>query len=340
MHNLEVVEDMVTFASRREPAWHGLGQVINADSLTWEEIGEAAHLLNWNVRAVPLSEIQPEWNFGKKNPQVIVRNNPANPEKIDWLGNATDKYNVFQNEDALRFADSLVNDVDAQNVGTRSWETAGSIDEGRKIFGSLALEREIAIDPNGVSDKVKTYLIVTTSHDGSMRLTVFVTPVRVVCQNTLNFAFSGADQFYKIKHTQNMDNRVEEAQNALGIANNYMNVFQTTAQELFEIPVDSKKFYEIVEVIHGKKPEANTKGRITKWQNNVDQAFDLWRGETQQGIANTAWGALNALTEQDQWFRGIRKETDNFFIAGSGLDDAANKSRQNILNKVLQVTNV
>lgn len=340
MHNLEQIEDMVSFASRRQPAWHGLGQVIDAEKLSWEEIGDAARLLNWNVRAVPLANLQPEWNFGNKSPQAIVRDSPFVPDKVDYLGMATAKYSILQNEDALRFADSLVNDsdIDSMGIGARSWETAGSIDEGRKIFGSLALEREIVIDQNGVSDVVKMYLLVTTSHDGSVRLTVLITPVRVVCQNTLNFAISGAKQFYKLKHTKNMDSRIE-AQNVLGIANQYTDVFEKQAQKLFNIAVDNKKFYELVEVIHGKKPELNTKGSITKWQNNVDEAFDLWRGDTQNGISGTAWGALNAFTEQDQWFRGVRAaNTDNFFIAGAGMDDAANKSRQSILDKVLMVT--
>lgn len=339
MHNLEIgINGVVNFASRREPAWHGLGQVVNAETMDWREILTAANLDNWNVRTLDLSELLGEkYNFGRQNPLLVVRDNPFGTDEIDILGQVTERYNVFSNEETFEFADNLVNGTDVELISELkpSWETAGSIDEGRRIFGSLALEREIVIDENGAADTVKVYLLVTNSHDGSTKLTILVTPVRVVCQNTLNFALKGAHQSFKVKHTNSMKGRIEEARNALGLTDKYIKAFEKVAVNLHSQKVTDQKFFEIVKGVFGDEPEENIKGSQTKWQKNIDNAMGLWRGETQANIAGTGWAAVNALTELKQWGRGIRKgDTDSFFEAGAGFDLAANKERNNILSLV------
>lgn len=332
--NIETVGDMATFASRREPAWHGLGTVINAESLTYLEILEEAHMLGWNVRLLSKREAAPTLTFDRED-FFVVRNNPFTEGQVDVLGEVTKRYNVFSNENTFAFGDALVNAGDTRGE-SMSWETAGAINGGRTIFGSLAIEREIHIDEQGVDDIVKMYLLVTSSHDGSSKLTVLVTPVRVVCQNTLNLAMAGAVQQYKIKHTQSMDGKVKEARDTLNLTEKYIEVFEDNSTKLFQTEVTTQQFFEIVKNVHGEEPEDNTKGRQTRWQAKVDKAMELWAGDTQNGITKTAWGALNALTEQQQWFRGIRKDNlENFFSAGAGFDEVTNNER----NKIYSVVN-
>jgi phage/plasmid-like protein (TIGR03299 family) len=331
--NIETVEEMAAFASRRVPAWHGLGTVANVDSLTCMEILELAHMSNWNVRLQSVPKSTPDLTFDKES-FYVVRDNPFIEGQKDVLGTVSERYNVFSNENTFGFGDALVNAGTARKE-KMSWETAGSIDGGRKIFGSLALEREISIDMNGANDTVKMFLLVVTSHDGSSKLTVLVTPVRVVCQNTLNFALKGADQQFKIKHTASMEDKVQEARDTLNLTEKYIEVFEKTATDLFQTKVTNQQFFEIVKGIHGDTPEDNVKGRTTRWQKKIDEAMELWKDSTQANIAGTAWGAVNALTEQEQWKRGIRKgNTENYLSAGSGLDDVANGARNSILKKV------
>jgi len=99
------------------------------------------------------------------------------------LGVVGERYHVLQNEDLFSFGDNILD-------GGGRWETAGSLKGGRVVFGSLALERETVLDPNGVADVVKTYLLINTSHDGSIAIQASITPVRVVCANTLNVALN------------------------------------------------------------------------------------------------------------------------------------------------------
>lgn len=335
--NIEVVGDMAAFASRRVPAWHQLGTVVNQQSLDYTEILELAHLNKWNVRLVDVASATPSLTFDK-NRYYVVRDNPFVKDQSDVLGEVSERYNVFSNEDTFSFCDALVNASDVRGE-KMSWETAGSIDGGRKVFGSLALEREITIDAHGANDLVKMFLLVVTSHDGSAKLTVLATPVRVVCQNTLSFALAGAQQQFKIKHTMSMDGKINDARDTLNLTDKYITLFEQTATKLHGTKVTNQKFFEIVKAVHGDKPEDNIKGKQTRWQKKIDESIELWNSKTQEKIFGTAWGAVNALTEQQQWKRTMRKDNaDNFFEAGSGFDSVTNAMRDAILKKVQLVT--
>ena len=134
------------FASLREPAWHGLGTVFN-EEVTTSKMLELAHLDNWNVRLEDVAI--PDSFASDKNYFFVTRTNPFDNTQNDVLGVVGERYKVLQNEDLFSFGDNILD-------GGGRWETAGSIKGGRVVFGSLALERETVLDPNGVADKVKT----------------------------------------------------------------------------------------------------------------------------------------------------------------------------------------
>ena len=326
-HALEISETgEVAFASLREPAWHGLGTVFSDEVSTSEMLG-LAHLAGWNVR---LEDIDLPAR-SHKNWFAVTRTNPFDGQS-DVLGVVGERYKVFQNEDLFAFADNILD-------GAR-WETAGSIKNGTVVFGSLAMERETVLDPNGVGDKVNSYLLVHTSHDGSLSVQASVTPVRVVCQNTLNMALHGVKQSYKIRHTQTVDGRVAAAREALGLANQFMDKFDKDMAELIEREINEAKFLEIVGKVY-PKPEENSKGALTKWENKVALLQDIYNGPTNNMIAGTAWGALNAMTERLDWYRSPRNNnTESIAAAASGFDVATNSEKARILSAVKELTAV
>jgi len=312
------------FASLREPAWHNLGTVFN-DEVSTREMLDLAYLSNWNVRLenVTLPGRSHREYF------AVTRSNPFDGH-ADVLGMVGERYKVVQNEQLFNFADNILD-------GAR-WETAGSIKNGTVVFGSLALERESVIDPNGVSDKVNSYLLVHTSHDGSLAVQASVTPVRVVCQNTLNMALRGVKQSYKIRHTQTVDGRVAVAREALGLAHKFMDEFDKQAAELYAREIDAAKFFDIVSAVY-PKPEKDAKGSMTKWENKIDMINSIYMGPTNNMIAGTAWGALNAMTERLDWYRTARKgSTESMSAAASGFDVATNSEKARILSAVRELT--
>ena len=320
----------VSFASLREPAWHGLGTVFTDEKSTTQML-QAARLDNWNVRLESVSALAPSYNFVTQS-YMVVRDNPFDNAQKDVLATVGERYQVVQNEELFSFADNILD-------GGR-WETAGSIKNGRVIFGSLALDRETVLDPNGVADKVNTYLLVHTSHDGSVAVQASVTPVRVVCQNTLNAALRGVKKSYKIRHTSTVSGKVAAAREALGLAHAYMDEFDALAQSMIQTEIDKATFDKIVETAY-PRPDKDTKGAVTKWANKVDQIQEIWTSDTTNMIATTAWGAYNAMTERLDWFRTGRGASgqENVLAAASGFDPQTNAEKGRLLSIVRQLTN-
>jgi phage/plasmid-like protein (TIGR03299 family) len=328
-----MAHEIESFASLREPAWHGLGTVFSEEKTT-QEMLDTANLSNWNVRLEDL-EI-PSHLSSDKSYQYVIRTNPFDNTQTDVLGVVGQRYVPLQNEDLFSFGDNILD-------GGGRWETAGSLRGGRVVFGSLALERETVLDPSGVADKVKTYLLINTSHDGSIAIQASITPVRVVCANTLNLALrstkkkNGVKQSFKIRHTQTAEGKIAVAREALGLANAYMDEFDIMAKAMIEQEVNAKKFNDIILAAY-PKPDKDSKGAVKKWENKIDVINDIYTGEFNGMIAGTAWGAFNALTERLDWYRSARGGNNESILASaSGFDPVINAEKNRLLKVVQSV---
>jgi phage/plasmid-like protein (TIGR03299 family) len=291
----------------------------------------AANLNNWNVRLEDMPI--PSHLSSDKEYQYVVRTNPTDKTQTDILGVVGERYHVLQNEDLFSFGDNILD-------GGGRWETAGSLKGGRQVFGSLALERETVLDPNGVADVVKTYLLINTSHDGSIAIQASITPVRVVCANTLNVALNrtkkkdGVKQSFKIRHTQTANGKVAIARQTLGLANAYMDEFDKMAHAMIAKEISAKDFNDIILAAY-PKPDKDTKGAVKKWENKVDVINDIYTGEYNGMIAGNAWGAFNALTERLDWYRSARGGSNESILASaSGFDPAINAEKNRLLTVV------
>ena len=329
-----MAHEIESFASLREPAWHGLGTVFQ-EEVTTKEMLDTANLSNWNVRLEDL-EIPTHLNSDKSY-QYVIRTNPFDNSQTDVLGVVGQRYVPLQNEDLFSFGDNILD-------GGGRWETAGSLRGGRVVFGSLALERETVLDPSGVADKIKSYLLINTSHDGSIAIQASVTPVRVVCANTLAVALQrtkkkgGVKQSFKIRHTQTASGKVQAAREALGIANAYFDEFSKMANEMYQQEVDAKKWNEIILAAY-PKPDKDAKGSIKKWENKVDLLNDIYTGDYNHMIAGTAWGAFNALTERLDWYRSARGgNNESILAAASGFDPQITAEKNRLLQVVKTLT--
>jgi phage/plasmid-like protein (TIGR03299 family) len=326
MHGLEIgTRGQVAFASRLEPAWHQLGTVFD-DELTTKEMLELAYLSGWNVRLEELARK----GRAKKPKFEVIRTNPFDGE-ADSLGIVAERYKVVQNEELFAFGDELL-------AGGGTWETAGSIKDGTQVFGSLSIGEDIII---GDEDVTKLYLLINTSHDGSTAVMASTTPVRVVCQNTLNFALrNGVKQQFKMRHTQTIEGRMAAAREALNLSFAYSQVWQDEMNELFRTECTKNQFDELITLIEGKRPEKDVKGSVKKWETKRDILMGIFTDtgdgpKTTQSTAGTMYGALNAFTERVDWYRMPRGgNVDNLFEAASGFNDVINKEKNNILTVV------
>lgn len=334
-HELEINEltGEASFASLRQPAWHGLGTVF-AEPVTTSEMLKLAHLDEWNVR---LEDVAIPDNFeSDKSYSFVTRTNPFDNTKNDILGVVGERYVPLQNEDLFSFGDNLLD-------GGGRWETAGSIKGGRQVFGSIALNNSITLDPNGIADKIDNYLLINTSHDGSIAIQASITPVRVVCANTLNLALSSfkgkkaAKQTFKIRHTQTAEGRIAVARTALGLANAYIDEFSVMANEMISKEITKKQFDDIVALAY-PAPEKDSKGSFKKYDGKVDLLNSIYVGDYNDTISGTAWGAYNALTERLDWYRSSRGGNNESILASaSGFDPVINAEKNRLMKLVQQV---
>lgn len=331
-HEVETNEaGEAAFATRREPAWHGLGTVFQED-VTTSQMLELAHLDNWNVRLAPVTVRGiPAERFAAPA-FAVVRDNPFDGEE-DVLSVVGKRYKVLQNEDLFGFGDSLTS-------GGR-WETAGSIRQGRVVFGSLALKHETVLDPTGVADKIETYLLLHTSHDGSVSIQASITPVRVVCANTLNFALRTVKQSFKVRHTQTLEGKLATAREVLGMAEVYMDDFDKAAQALFQTSVTPQQVEDIFAKAYPKPDKDASKSAVTRWENKRVAVGEVLISDTTYAVKDSAWGVLNALTENLDWNRQERMgNPEPKLAAASGFDPIANAERNRLFSIVKESVGV
>ena len=108
------------------------------------------------------------------------------------MGVVTDRYRTIQNHDAFAFTDSLL----GEGV---TYETAGSLQNGRRVWVLAKLPQRYIIS----GDEITPYLVFMNAHDGTGAIKAAMTPIRVVCMNTLNLALSTAKRSWSTNHVGN-----------------------------------------------------------------------------------------------------------------------------------------
>jgi phage/plasmid-like protein (TIGR03299 family) len=215
------------FYTRVEP-WHGLGVCVESALCSEEALKQSG--LNWNVIQRPIMTSTYDPIPGYK----------ANIRDTDnrILGVVTDRYKVVQNSEAFAFTDSLLGE------GVR-YETAGSLQEGRKIWLLAKLSDRYIME----GEQIDPYLVFSSSHDGSGSIKVCMTPIRVVCQNTLNIALSTAKRIWSTVHVGDMAHKMDDAHNTLRLAENYMDKLGAEFSRLSKIKLNDAKVMEYIDML-------------------------------------------------------------------------------------------
>lgn len=291
--NIEVFANgEAAFASARVPAWHRLGTVTDG-AMTAKEAGELAHLNGWNVRKTDLQTVG-----GLVIPRKVatIRTNPITGED-EALGVVGKDYKVIQNEEAFAFLDALV------DVGGAHFETAGGLGNGERVFMSMKLPEGVMIAGEDAHDM---YLLAANSHDGSSAFHVAVTPVRVVCKNTLTMGLRAAKQKFSIRHTTNADGRIEEAREALKIAFKYADEFEHQLNVLLDSAFTDAQFDALVkDLVPDSASEAEGwQAKVLERRSTLTHLFTT--AETNTFGRGTKYAAYNAFTEYADWYMPVK----------------------------------
>lgn len=215
------------FYTRVAP-WHGLGVRVE-NALNSAEALKASGL-DWNVIQKTIMT----------EDSVPIPGYKANIRDTDnkVLGVVSDRYRVVQNSEAFAFTDALLSE------GVK-YETAGSLQDGKKIWLLAKLPDKYIIE----GEQIEPYLVFSSSHDGSGAIKVAMTPVRVVCQNTLNLALSSAKRIWSTVHVGELSAKMSEAHSTLQLAENYMTNLGSEFSRLTKIKLTDSKVMEYIEML-------------------------------------------------------------------------------------------
>lgn len=272
--------------SVREVPWHRIGTIVE-ETVTAKEALELGGL-DWEVDLRPLKaylghDHRPQY-VTVEDRMGIVRNTD-----LSVLGVVGTNYVPFQNYQAFEFFDNLV------DSGEAKYETAGSLRGGKWVWLTAKVPQHISI--GGIDDH-EVYLLLSTSHDGSRAITVSVTPVRVVCANTLNAALRGAKRKWSVRHISTAGQRLEEAREAIGMTFKYLDAFQEEAEELLSQEFTESEFAKLVDQLIPDRPRKETTVEVLR--------MNFAEGPTLENVRGTKWAAYNAVGEYFDWLREPR----------------------------------
>ena len=273
----------------KEKPWHNLGVRCEQAPNSKEALKLAG--LDWTVDQRKI------FVDGYSVPQY-----KANVRSSDGkvLGIVSDKYKIVQNKDAFEFTDGLLSNGDIEV----KYETAGSLASGKKVWMLMRMPTTTIL-----GDNVEPYMVFTNTHDGSGSIKVAMTPIRVVCQNTLTLALNGAKRTWTTKHMGNMEQKMHEAQVTLGLAKEYINNLEEMADTMQQTKItqdDIKDFLNLAYPIpFGKtateRKVANAELMRANFMNLYNNIEDIKK------FGSNGWYLINATSDFVSHMQTLRK---------------------------------
>ena len=305
-----------SFFSVKEKAWHGLGQIVEQYPTSAEAIKHAG--LDYEVAKSPLYTkasgiIQTPDGIVTAQTELAVPDCFATirTDSNAVLGVVGKDYHIVQNREAFSFFDAIVGGGDGI-----LYETAGALGQGERIFITAKLPDYIRVG-NG-DDVTEKYIFLTTSHDGSGSITAAFTPIRIVCQNTLNASLRSMSNVVRIRHTSGAKQRLEDAHKVMGLADTFTTQLEGIFNQWAKISVTDAEVKKLIQL--ALCPNKETLNLIKKgaedeistvFKNTVDDAFAYaMASESQQmeTTKGTLFGAYNAVTG---YYQNVRKYKDS-----------------------------
>ena len=292
----------------REAPWHGLGTKVAEAPTSEKALIEAG--LNWNVIQEPIYTENQEAITGYK---ANVRDSDR---KV--LGVVSDRYKVIQNSEAFAFTDELLVE------GVR-YETAGSLQGGKKVWLLAHMPHEYIIS----GERISPYLLFSNTHDGSGAIKVALTPIRVVCQNTLNLALQSAKRSWSMIHTGNIQSKIQEARDTLFMAEEYMDSLGKEFESLRMKKLTDKQVNDYIELLLPVENGATSQQIKNMQKLQEDMKLRYFEAPDLQDVGKNAYRFINAVSDFATHAEPLRKTAnykENMFartVEGNPLIDKA-----------------
>lgn len=292
--------EVETMFVARKLAWHGLGTFVPELVKSDEALVLAG--LDWTVELEPAFVAD-----GTEVPNTQITRRSSDGQILGTVG---DRYTPIQNHELFEFTDHLA------EYGAR-YESAGSLRDGKNVFTTMVVERPLVVE----GDTHIPYLVMASSHDGSMATRALLSPVRVVCMNTLRLAIAKSNRSFTIRHTTNYKQSMDIARKTLGLSFEYLDGFEAEVQAMMSQSVTDSEFDALLDAVWKLDTETELKGKTSRNAKKRDEVKAiLLHDPAVKDYRGTAWGALNAFNTWEQWVAPVRKTkntSDNDAVARS-----------------------
>jgi phage/plasmid-like protein (TIGR03299 family) len=301
-----------------EAPWHRLGERLPPGQSieTWVE----AARLDWRIQMMPV-----QYQFQNRIQVMDDRFVLARDDTGVALSIVSADYQVVQPGEVLEFYRDLVKERQY------TLETAGALDGGRKVWAlaKTGLVKDVANDP---ADKLGAYVLLATSCDKTLATTATFTSIRVVCQNTLGFAFQDMKgqkrRHIKIDHMKKFDPTPIKKQ--LGLIDKAWERFMEQINPMASYSLKNgaaSRFFESLFLsdmdMEERKSPANSKFREI---NQIASLFHSAQGQNLDTTKETLWGAVNAVTyyvDHVRSTKSVERIDSAWFGTGASLKEKA-----------------
>lgn len=270
----------------RTAPWHGLGTRVLEAPTSSAALSLAG--LDWSVIQKPLLTVD----------GIPVPGFKANLRETDnqILGVVTDRYKVVQNMDAFAFTDELL----GEGV---TYETAGSLQNGRRTWILAKLPQRYIIS----GDEITPYLVFMNSHDGTGAIKAAMTPIRVVCQNTLNLALSTAKRSWSTIHTGNIHGKLQDARNTLLYADRYMAELGKTIDKLNQQKISDRQVLEYIDALFPMQEGISEIQEKNILKMKEDMKIRYFDAPDLEHVGKNAYRFINAVSDFATHARPLRE---------------------------------
>lgn len=338
-----MVAEVDAMFSVNEVPWHGLGKILDKPPTTEDAIVMAG--LNWDVETAPLyvvdlgpnsrSQDLPGWvaeDHLTEAPAVAIRR--VDNEKI--LGVVGTGYRPLQNKSAFKFFDPFI------EQGVVTLETAGSLKGGKRVWVLGRVQNGHGSAEIVKGDEVKRYVLLANSHDGTMAIRTGFTCVRVVCNNTLQYAVnSRASKLLRVRHTENAEAALEKIRETMDLANQEFVASCEQMRSLARKGVVTEDIKEYIRLVFQPKVVLPKEGEEVEepCKRIIENIIPLFEAENDRmpdpNAKGTYWAAYNGITAYLSHERGRTQDNrvdslwfgDSAQIAQRALDTAVKLAR-------------
>jgi phage/plasmid-like protein (TIGR03299 family) len=283
-----MVAAVETMAYAGEVPWHGLGTKVPNDLSTDDFLKEAQ--LDWQVQKIP-SFVNLSGEPKRTGSFSLVR---SSDNKI-LAPHVGEGWNPVQNKEAFDFFSEYV------EAGDMEMHTAGSLQDGKIVWALAKIKQGFELFKG---DEVENYMLFSNPHKFGKAIDIRMTPIRVVCNNTLTLSLSQkSDKMVTLSHRKEFNPEMVKEQ--LGIAREKLENYKTMAEFLGSKRYTTERLVEYLETIYPSKIKKEDRDPKVPTTVNAKRAFELI--ETQPG-ANYAkgswWQAFNAVTYSTDHLQG------------------------------------